>query len=307
MEEILASIRRIMADDEPPAPPRRPAGDRPTHNPSDEAPPRPSNGGPRQTEPRAEPMAEARAPRMPPGEDLRPVRNGPQRPAADPAAAGPRPRAPQPFVEDLDHLPGPVPPARPPRSAAPSGAHGQQEPPRRPLPEAARQDFDEPRQRPAQVMSSAEEAGGMFADIYAAAHRDAQADDLHATGPAPRRPIVSEEAPRAPRSAPRPPEGERDLHPRAPAQGREAEPHMPQPREDGARRRDLLSPNVDAVVAAAFQSLGDLVLPHKERTVEDLVKEILRPMLKDWLDKNLPGIVERLVKAEIERVSRQPR
>lgn len=68
-------------------------------------------------------------------------------------------------------------------------------------------------------------------------------------------------------------------------------------------RRDLLSPAVDAAVAAAFQSLGDLVLPQHERTVEDLVKEILRPMLKEWLDQNLAGIVEQLVRAEIQRVT----
>ena len=40
------------------------------------------------------------------------------------------------------------------------------------------------------------------------------------------------------------------------------------------------------------------------RTLEDLVKEMLRPMLKTWLDDNLPGMVERIVRAEIERVSR---
>jgi cell pole-organizing protein PopZ len=34
------------------------------------------------------------------------------------------------------------------------------------------------------------------------------------------------------------------------------------------------------------------------------VREMLRPMLKGWLDDNLPGLVERLVRAEIERVSR---
>ena len=35
-----------------------------------------------------------------------------------------------------------------------------------------------------------------------------------------------------------------------------------------------------------------------------LVREMLRPMLKVWLDDNLPSLVERLVRAEIERVSR---
>ena len=35
-----------------------------------------------------------------------------------------------------------------------------------------------------------------------------------------------------------------------------------------------------------------------------MVRDMLRPMLKSWLDDNLPGLVERLVRAEIERVSR---
>ena len=39
-------------------------------------------------------------------------------------------------------------------------------------------------------------------------------------------------------------------------------------------------------------------------SAEDLVKEMLRPMLKSWLDDNLPGLVDRIVRAEIERVSR---
>jgi hypothetical protein len=41
------------------------------------------------------------------------------------------------------------------------------------------------------------------------------------------------------------------------------------------------------------------------RTLEDLVKEMLRPMLREWLDANLPGMVERLVKREIERIGRR--
>jgi hypothetical protein len=37
-------------------------------------------------------------------------------------------------------------------------------------------------------------------------------------------------------------------------------------------------------------------------TIEDLVREEIRPILKDWLDNHLPPLVERLVRAEIERV-----
>ncbi len=39
------------------------------------------------------------------------------------------------------------------------------------------------------------------------------------------------------------------------------------------------------------------------RTLEDLVKEIMRPMIRDWLDAHLPGLVERLVRREIERIA----
>jgi Protein of unknown function (DUF2497) len=46
---------------------------------------------------------------------------------------------------------------------------------------------------------------------------------------------------------------------------------------------------------------------HGGRTVERLVTELIRPMLKTWLDDNLPALAERLVRAESERVSRAKR
>jgi hypothetical protein len=66
----------------------------------------------------------------------------------------------------------------------------------------------------------------------------------------------------------------------------------------------ILSRSTVAAVESAFNSLANTVLSNNARTLEDLVKEMLRPMLKSWLDDNLPGLVERIVKAEIERVSR---
>lgn len=68
--------------------------------------------------------------------------------------------------------------------------------------------------------------------------------------------------------------------------------------------RSLLSSSTMAAVDSAFNSLAHTVLGNNARTLEDLVKEMLRPMLKAWLDDNLPGLVERIVRAEIERVSR---
>jgi uncharacterized protein len=76
----------------------------------------------------------------------------------------------------------------------------------------------------------------------------------------------------------------------------------------GAAREDergrLVSSATSAAVDSAFNALAQTVLVHNARTLEDLVREMLRPMLKVWLDDNLPGMVERLVRAEIERVSR---
>lgn len=66
----------------------------------------------------------------------------------------------------------------------------------------------------------------------------------------------------------------------------------------------LLSNATAAAVDSAFNTLAATVLGQNARTLEDLVKEMLRPMLKSWLDDNLRGLVERIVRAEIERVSR---
>jgi cell pole-organizing protein PopZ len=66
----------------------------------------------------------------------------------------------------------------------------------------------------------------------------------------------------------------------------------------------LLSANTAKAVDSAFQVLAQNVLAQNARTLEDLMQDMLRPLLKSWLDDNLPTLVERLVRAEIERVSR---
>ena len=68
--------------------------------------------------------------------------------------------------------------------------------------------------------------------------------------------------------------------------------------------RGLISTSTIAAVDSAFNSLAQTVIGQNARTLEDLVKEMLRPLLKSWLDDNLPGVVDRIVRAEIERVSR---
>jgi cell pole-organizing protein PopZ len=76
-------------------------------------------------------------------------------------------------------------------------------------------------------------------------------------------------------------------------------PEVPEPDNDR-----LLSPTTGRMVSSAFNSLANTVLSNNARTLDDLVHEMLRPLIKSWLDENLPTVVERLVRAEIERVAR---
>jgi cell pole-organizing protein PopZ len=80
--------------------------------------------------------------------------------------------------------------------------------------------------------------------------------------------------------------------------------YEPPAAESSYSQQPILSRSTMTSVESAFNSLANTVLSNNARTLEDLVKEMLRPMLKSWLDDNLPGLVERIVKAEIERVSR---
>ncbi|MBX6370490.1 MAG: DUF2497 domain-containing protein, partial [Rhodospirillales bacterium] len=57
-------------------------------------------------------------------------------------------------------------------------------------------------------------------------------------------------------------------------------------------------------LAAVSAKRDGLALGDGQLTIEELVRDLLRPMLRDWLDANLPGMVERLVREEIERLVR---
>lgn len=70
----------------------------------------------------------------------------------------------------------------------------------------------------------------------------------------------------------------------------------------------LVSSSIEATIAGSFGRLAaTLHPPQPARTMEEHVTEMLRPMLRSWLDENLPALVERLVEAEIERLARQRR
>jgi cell pole-organizing protein PopZ len=77
-------------------------------------------------------------------------------------------------------------------------------------------------------------------------------------------------------------------------------------------RARILSSATSGAAAAAFARLGalprerhresELRLGEGDKTLEDIVRELLQPLLQTWLDEHLPGIVERLVREEIARV-----
>ncbi len=66
----------------------------------------------------------------------------------------------------------------------------------------------------------------------------------------------------------------------------------------------LVSEQTSRQVAAAFGELSEAFASRSKKTFDDMAEEMLRPMLQDWLDNNLPTLVERLVREEIERVAR---
>lgn len=74
--------------------------------------------------------------------------------------------------------------------------------------------------------------------------------------------------------------------------------------EDALPRAPLTSENTGRQVAAAFGELSEAFAASRRRSFDEMAEEMLRPMLQDWLDNNLPHMVERLVKEEIERIAR---
>lgn len=69
----------------------------------------------------------------------------------------------------------------------------------------------------------------------------------------------------------------------------------------------IVSPEVGRQVAQSFDNLAQAVDLSTRRSFDEIAEEMLRPMLQEWLDDNLPTLVERLVREEIERVARGPR
>ncbi|MDB5510209.1 MAG: hypothetical protein JWL93_2678 [Hyphomicrobiales bacterium] len=84
---------------------------------------------------------------------------------------------------------------------------------------------------------------------------------------------------------------------------RRAKPVPQQPPVEAGIER-LLSEEANASISSAFQQLSTSVALPDADVMESLTRDLLRPMLKQWLDDNLPVMVEKMVRAEIERVAR---
>jgi cell pole-organizing protein PopZ len=260
MEEILASIRRIIADDQPAppvaaAPEARPVETRPVEARTEAAPVAPNASG------------AAAAPRP--------------APAAKPAAAPPRGGSPPPADDVLDLIGVPVAPKAEAPAPAPNPAS---EPARPPEPEISLPQVPEP----AHQVFAPGSAGEIDDDIDFRDYVELEPE------PEPVRPPRA----RAPAPAPTPYREDDDEF---------ADPvrHLTQGAAQGSSQDPgLISHDSGAAVSSAFNTLATTILTQNARTLEDLVKEMLRPMLKGWLDQHLPAMVERMVRAEIERVTR---
>ncbi|MBR0950784.1 PopZ family protein [Bradyrhizobium canariense] len=244
MEEILASIRRIIADDEAKPPPAEAA--KPEKAAAPAAPPKPQAIN-----------------------DIPPSKVAPAKPAAEKPAPPPAAK-----------------PAPPPPPAAAADASNNQD------------DID-----------------ALLAGLDTAT----SAPEIRAPEPEPEpEPDVLEltdEMAMEMEPTPPPPPSFRKVEPRDDLEFAESPPPRPTPPPASYAPVDfdapplppqqpILAQSTVSAVESAFNSLAHTVLSSNARTLEDLVKEMLRPMLKSWLDDNLPGLVERIVKAEIERVSR---
>jgi len=131
-------------------------------------------------------------------------------------------------------------------------------------------------------------------------------------GPSPRPPaptptpqiIPSKEAAPAPHGAAQPSQRSDMPGPAVVWRRTQAAEAAPAPGDLKPSEEPLLSAAASEAAALSFGALSANLEVRSGELADSMVREMLRPMLKQWLDENLPPIVERLVRAEIERVAR---
>ena len=110
---------------------------------------------------------------------------------------------------------------------------------------------------------------------------------------------VATEAPREPEATPEP-----RFEPSEPA------PVIAVPTPAATPASSLLSPRTAEATRGPLDALSRMVVKPEvagSDTLEGMVREMIRPMLRDWLDANLPQLVETMVAREISRITGQPR
>ncbi len=82
-------------------------------------------------------------------------------------------------------------------------------------------------------------------------------------------------------------------------------PPEPEPPPPPQALESLVSERVAVAAAASFGQLtANILMPRSDRTLEDVVRELLKPLLQQWLDENLGAIVQDAVQTEVERIAR---
>ena len=87
-------------------------------------------------------------------------------------------------------------------------------------------------------------------------------------------------------------------------QPRQAAAEAPAAPAAAETRPSIISEQAGRQVAAAFGELSEVFAASRKRSFDEMAEEMIRPMLREWMDNNLPVLVERLVREEIERVAR---
>lgn len=100
-----------------------------------------------------------------------------------------------------------------------------------------------------------------------------------------------------------------------PGTAQNSENTMENPKDNTAKQDGLVSASTAAAATATFAQLARSMAQDPQSnnnlaigsgaTIEDIVREMLRPMLKDWLDENLPKMVEHMVRRELDRMVRR--
>ena len=170
-----------------------------------------------------------------------------------------------------------------------------------------------PRSEPQPAMSLADVAARVRAasERHVAANRDTASRDAVEREPVAVEPVQREESPlMTARMAANAGRIEPVAKSEPAPQAIEAAPQTIEAIETAPVSRDiaaLVSPAVGERVAQSVGALAEAIDAGPRRSFDEIAEDMLRPMLQEWLDDNLPTLVERLVREEIERVARGPR